>query len=334
MNIALIGFGHVGKAFFKLIQERKYRSKVQELSLDIKYVLRKDRGAAVEKENEQTYMNAAESAKEDFGLRFGKEINFDYIMNRGDVDLVVEVTPSNIENGEPAASYIRKALSRGISVVSGSKGAALLHYHELAAMAAVNGASFDIGCALGGALPLWDALRFCTAGARITKIEGILNGTSNFILTEMRRGLSYDAALARAASAGIAETNPQADVSGLDTAVKILIAANYAFSTNKKIADTSIQGIKDYNMNKLKPDAKIKLIGRAVKTPNGEIQLSVSREEITNEHPLYYVDGVNKGAVLTTDILGEIVISGGASSPANAAAALLRDIVNRYRKLL
>jgi homoserine dehydrogenase len=189
--------------------------------------------------------------------------------------------------------------------------------------------------ATAAALPTLDVALYSLAGTEISRIEGILNGTTNHILTRIMEGANYEVALKEAQSKGIAETDPSLDVSGWDTASKILIISNAVLKTDFSLDDMKIQGIESIPSKLLdqgrEKDKGLKLLGR-LWSKGGEYQLEVVLTVIDNSHPLFGVDGTNKGIVFFTDTMNSITVIGGKSDPIGTGAALLKDIVNIYRK--
>ena len=326
MKIGIIGFGGLGKAFVRLLEE-------SELKYKIIFILRKN-GGIIDENGLDIYNiiknedDISKHSKWKNGLDFYNSIN-------SKVDLLIEVSSTNIVNGEPAMSYIKTALSKGINVVTANKGPILFGYDSLRKLAKENKVFLGIGCTTGGALPSIDTGIIGCSGSKINEIEGILNGTSNYILKEMEvNNLSYKDALIKAQDLGIAEVNPNLDVEGYDTAIKILILANVLMGSKIKLKDIEIEGITQVTKEKINiaksKGNKIKLIGRA-KLIDDKVRVSVEIEEINNSHPLFMVDDKNKGVVYRTDNLGDITVIGGASSPRNSAASLMRDIINNIK---
>ena len=336
MDIGIIGFGGVAKAFIKLIVDKKEYLDSLGLDFKVKYIIRKSGGIY-----NKNGLNLKDLIKSNFNLDlfdFKKDIDINYIIKNNDIDTVVELTSTNIENGEPGLTHMSLALNNCINVVTGNKGPILLKYRELKEIALKNKVFLGIGCTTGGALPSINVGSFDIAGSEILSIEGILNGTSNYILTEMYENeVSYEVALKQAIDNDIAEANYKLDVEGFDTASKILILANVLMNANLSIKDISIEGIDKIDINfinkeKLKGN-KIKLIGKVYKN-NNEIKAYVKPETLEKNHPLYFVDSKNKGVLYRTDTLGDISIIGGASGTVNAAASILRDIINMYKGIL
>jgi homoserine dehydrogenase len=197
-----------------------------------------------------------------------------------------------------------------------------------------NRVSLGMSGATAAALPTLDVALHSLAGAEIYRIEGILNGTTNYILTRMSEGMEYSVALWEAQEKGIAEPNPSQDVEGWDTAAKILIITNVIFGAAYTLRDIHVEGI-THIPSELREDARaagnaLKLIGRFVhknKLPLLETRLSL----IDPSHPLFGVYGTQKGITFFSDTMDSVTVTGGKSDPRGAAAALLKDIINIYR---
>ncbi|MGI5997106.1 MAG: homoserine dehydrogenase [Lutispora sp.] len=338
MNIALIGCGGVGKAFIKLLQEKEGPLMNQGLNISLKYVIGSKGGIynpqGIDKEDILNFM-ASEKDITKYPKGGAHKLSIDDIIDNKDVDMLIELTPTDKETGEPGMTHITKALDNGINVVTGNKGPIMLAYRKLKAIAKANGAQLAIGCTTGGALPSINAGIMDLAGSRILSIEGVLNGTTNFIIQEMEtKGIGYEEALRTAQNIGIAEADPSLDVEGWDTAMKMLILVNVLMEEDKTLKDIKVSGITAMTQEDIKKAAtdgkKLKLIGKAVKNEEG-LEMCVSLEEISPDHPLYGVDGKNKGVRYVSDALGDLTIIGGASGTRAAAASILRDVINIYR---
>lgn len=341
MRIGLIGYGGVGEAFIKLIEDKKESLRNKGIELIVNYIIKSDGGIY-----DSDGINLEEIVKcKDIkkSIFWSEYISFRNIIKNNDVDIIVELTPTNRATGEPGITHMREALKNKINVVTGNKGPILLNYRELKNLAKKNNVSLEIGCTTGGALPSINTGLYGITGSDIITIEGVLNGTSNFILKKMEEsnqqnfdrkekvGLSYNEALEIAKKEGIAEADPTLDVEGFDTAIKMIILTNVLLDQNITLNDVEIEGIsklkqadisKAYENNK-----KIKLLGKTY-YKDDNVKISVKPTCIDESHPLYNVDGKNKGVTFNTDTLGEISVIGGASGVINAAASILRDIVN------
>lgn len=330
MDIGLIGFGGVGRAFIELLIMKK-----EKIDIKVKYIINSKGGIYNSKginiEELIEFLNKNKLISQYYQW-IDKDITIETIIKNNDINTLVELTNTNIENGEPGYTHMRLALENKINVVTGNKGPILLHYNKLKDIATYNSVQLGIGCTTGGALPSINGGLIDCAGAEILSIEGILNGTSNYILKEMYdKKINYKLALQEARKIGIAESNPKLDVEGFDTASKILILANVLMGCKKSISDIEIKGITEITEDDISlsilSGEKIKLIGKVYKEENC-IKCEVGPRSLKSTHPLYSVDGKNKGVYYNTDTLGDISISGGASGVINAAASILRDIIN------
>lgn len=258
------------------------------------------------------------------------------MVNRVQADVLVEASPTNVVDGEPGLSHIRAALERGMHVVTANKGPLVVAFAELRELAKKHGRLLLYGPATAAALPTVSVGTYELAGSQVTRIEGILNGTTNYILTRMREvGLSYQEALKEAQQLGIAETDPSLDVEGYDTANKLLILANSLMNGSLRLADVGREGITGITPHQVRAarDAgrSIKLVGTA-EWEGSELRATVRPLELEAKHPLAAVDGAEKGVTFHSDLLGTITVTGGASGRIPAAASILRDLINLVRQ--
>lgn len=333
-RIGIVGFGNVGKAAVRLIEMKRKTFESQGLDLSLTCVLNRQGGvfnpegldcAALAK-----HVEASQRLEEFPGFHTGLTLPF--ILDKKSIDILAEFTPTNKETGEPALTTLRQCLKNGIHVTTGNKGPILVAWKELYTLASQKGLLLGIGCTTGGALPTLINGLDAMSGSEISSIEGILNGTTNFILDQMDDGtVSYPEALKEAQNASIAETDPTMDVEGWDTAIKLLIMTQVVMQCELRLSDLPVKGITDITKEDMlkakKMNAKMKLIGRAWRE-NGEIRAEVKPRMVDVTHPLYRVSDKNKGVLFVSDTMGELFISGGASGPIPAAAAALRDVIN------
>lgn len=339
MNLAIIGYGGVGKALVRLLDMKKeVLAKEDRLPIQVSYVIDYYGGIHCSPGIDLAELIAFSEKERDITKFPGgsTELTVCHAAEDPSVDLAVVMTPTNKENGQPGADYVRQLLSAKKHVVISDKGPIMLYYDELAALAAQNGVQLGIGCTTGGALPSINGGIMDMAGAEITSIEGILNGTTNFILKHMEdHGCEYAEALKEAQDCGIAETNPSLDVEGWDTAGKLLILTNVLMGEAKALSDIEVSGITSLtaaDIAEAKAEGrKYKLVGKTVRGENGRVSMSVGLEKLSPDQLLYGVEGKNKAVRYYSDTLGELVMIGGASGVIPAAASILRDIVNIYR---
>lgn len=248
------------------------------------------------------------------------------------MDLVVEL----IGGIEPARTLVLRALTRGISVVTGNKALLAAHGPELYEAAAASGADLYYEAAVAGAVPVVYGLRESLAGDRITKVMGIVNGTTNFILDAMdSQGLGYADALAEAQRLGYAEADPTADVEGLDAAAKCSILASLAFHTRVGIDDVEVEGITRVtaeDMAQARREGRvIKLLAIAERRTGDDgregVAMRVHPAQIPADHPLASVDGAFNAIVVEGEAAGRLMFYGQGAGGAPTASAVLSDVV-------
>lgn len=342
IQIALTGFGYVSRAFFTLLKDKS--SEIQKkygLKFELKLIVKSD-GCFKSPYGSLEIRHVSKNGQTwtDGNPFWKKELNLaDALNDLGQDGCLVECTPSNYETGQPALDYIKTAFDSNWNVVAASKGALVVGFKEIRETAREKNLNFGFSGATAAALPTLDVGMISLAGTRIESIQGILNGTTNYILTRMSEGLSYAEALKEAQNRGIAEPDPAFDVEGRDAAVKILIITNAIFGTDYCLSDVQVQGISGLDTNYV---CEVKAEGKAVKLlataaparTGGGWKLGVKPSIIDSSHPLYHVNGTEKGITFLTDSMGLITVTGGRSTPRGTAAALLKDMINIYRNRL
>ncbi|PKG24801.1 homoserine dehydrogenase [Niallia nealsonii] len=252
-----------------------------------------------------------------------------------DQDVLIESTPTDIFTGGSGLAYSKSAIENGLDVVFVSKGALVNSQKEINALAASHHVSLKFSGATAAALPTIDIVQNSLNGTVIKSIEGILNGTTNFILSKMHHeSISFETALEIAISQGIAEKNSTLDIGGFDAAAKAIILANNIYDQELTIKDAEITGIDDVAIKDIlhakERDKKIKLIAKITKDKDGA-KVKVAPMELSSDHLLYYVDETNKGIIFHTEEMGSICAAGGASNIRATAAAVLKDLINLYK---
>ncbi|MDM5188885.1 homoserine dehydrogenase [Bacillus sp. DX4.1] len=337
IKVILSGYGTVGKEFVRLVHEKGiYIKEVYGIDLVITGII----GRTVRIYNENG-LHIDELLMYGTGSHALVKYIESYPMDRGEDyltgDVLIESTPTNIQHGEPGKRYIETAIQNHMDVVAISKGALVTTWKEIKEAAKLANVRIRYSGATAAALPTLDIGQFSLAGCQIEKIEGVLNGTTNYILTKMyKEDLTFQQALQQAQRKGIAETNPSLDVSGMDSACKLLLLANSLFGVEYSLDQITVKGIESitkHDIQTAKEKGKsLKLMAKAYKDTSGNIQLEVSPCEIDNNHPLASVTGTEKGVTFQTDTMGNVTSIGGASNPRGAAAAALKDVINLYRK--
>ena len=329
MRVQLIGFGNIGQGLAKVLL-RKRKGLKQRHGLDIKVVSISDVTGTVADEKGVDLKKALgvmsksgrlidhPGATKISGLEAIEEI---------DADVVVEATVSNIKTGEPGLSHMLRAMEKKKHVVTSNKGPLVLKFRKLQKTAKKNGVQFRFEASVGGAMPILNLARQCLSADEILGIRGILNGTTNYILTRMLREESpFDIVLREAQELGIAEADPSYDIDGIDTASKLVILANAIMGTDATYKDVKIQGIRDVTPEAVKlakdDGYAIKLIGEV-----SDNRLEVSPRLVSLNHPLN-IEGTLNVATFETDIAGEITIVGKGAGAIETNSAILSDLVS------
>jgi homoserine dehydrogenase len=334
MRIVIMGFGAVGQGVARVIALKKeYLQDNYGVKLKIVAVVDSS-GAAISNEGLdadlllQTKKNHGKvSDYPEYGV---PDVGGLEVFDEVEYDCMVEVTPTNIENGEPARSHMLKAINDGKDVVTSNKGPLALSFRAIDDAAISNGALFKYEASVGGAMPIINFAHDNLAGCKIESIYGILNGTTNYILSRMaKEGSSYDQTLKEAQEMGIAETDPYQDVEGVDAACKIVIMANSILGREVTLKDVDLEGISRITPESIalakKENYLIKLIGEA-----SQDVLEVSPRLVRFGSP-FAVDGTLNVATLKTDLADDVTVVGKGAGSVETASAILSDLLSIWK---
>lgn len=249
-------------------------------------------------------------------------------------DVVVELSYTDLETGEPAASHVRAALEAGKHVVTTNKGPIALHYGELEALARERGLCIGVeGTVMSGTPALLVGAHLLRA-AGIRRIRGILNGTCNYILTRMEAGSSYDEALREAQERGFAEADPSGDVEGFDAAGKAVILGNLLLEGSLTMSDVERTGISGLSSDDIRAAAaageRWKLIG-SVERVDGRVRASVGPERVPLSHPLASVGDAANAVTYSTELLGDVTLIGPGAGRLETGYAVVTDLLEIHR---
>ncbi len=256
-----------------------------------------------------------------------------------DADIVCEATPVDLKTGQPGLSIVRTALQRGMHCVLANKGPLALVYQEIAALSnAGRGPLLRFSACVGGALPTINIGTRDLAGARITKVEAMVNGTCQGILRLMESGQTFEQALTEMQRRGVVEPDPALDIDGWDEAVKLVIIANAVLRRPTVLADLSVRGIRDLSLADLRAaearGERIVLLGLATRPDDGaDWALSVAPAALPLTHPLARMGADEMGVVYHTDIAGTISAFSAEVDAIPTAAAMLRDMIDIAQSL-
>lgn len=263
-----------------------------------------------------------------------KDWNALTLIKESDANVVCELAFTDLQTGEPAISHCKAAFETGKSIVTSNKGPAALAYRELTVMAQEKGVQFLIEGTVMSGTPVLNLTEGPLAGCSISAARGILNGTTNYILTQMEEGMAYEEALKKAQELGYAEADPTGDVEGYDARGKVTILANVVMGTALKIDDVSCEGITKITSADIEQakaeNARWKLIG-SVNREGDEVIASVAPEKVPMSHPLAGVMGATNAISFTTDLLGDVSVVGPGAGRAETGFSILTDLIKIHK---
>jgi homoserine dehydrogenase len=334
LRFAFVGFGNVARAFARMLHSNGPRLAAESrLRWRTTGIATANHGCVIS--GPGIDLNDAAEVCEKGGSLFQLPGTIDAgdaesLINRCEADVLFETTPLNPEDGEPAITYIRSALDRRINVVTANKGPLAFAYRELHEVAQMRGVSFRFEGAVMDGTPVFNMVERCLPAVEILGFEGVLNSTTNHILTGMQSGSSFGECLTDAQRLGIAEANADYDIDGWDAAVKAVALANVLMRADTRPAQVDRRGIRDITHEQLKAaaikDCAIRLVARASVSADG-LKLSVAPETVPVSSPLGAAKGRSNVLVLRTDLMGELAMFEIDPGIEQTAYALLSDLL-------
>lgn len=308
---AVLGYGVVGSGTVELFYKNKALiEKRSGMELDIKYIL-----------------DIRDFPDSPYADKFVKDINI--ILEDSEVEIIAEVMGGT----NPAFSFVKSCLEKGKSVVTSNKELVAAKGAELLKTAKENNVNFFFEASVGGAIPIIRPLHQCLAANDVTEIAGILNGTTNYILTKMKNEKKhYSEVLAEAQRLGYAEKDPTADVEGHDACRKICILASLAFGKHVYPENVHTEGISDITLKDFeyakKLNKSIKLIGRVKKTADGKVLPFVSPCMVSKDSMLSSVNDVFNAVMVKGDAIDRVMFYGRGAGKLPTASAVVADIID------
>lgn len=315
IKVAILGYGTVGSGVFEIINENKelITANAGE-EIDVKYVL--DLREFPEDSCESVLVH-----------------DYNIILNDPEVEVVIEV----MGGLKPAYDFVKSALLAKKSVCTSNKELVAKYGAELIKIAQSNNRNFLFEAAVGGGIPIIRPMNMHITADKICEITGILNGTTNYILTKMdKEGADFDSTLKKAQELGYAERNPEADIEGYDAVRKIAILASLANGKTVNFEEIYTEGISKITAEDFKYAKKmgrsIKLLGKCKNEDTG-IVCSVAPRLLAPDHPLYNVSGVTNGILVRGNMVGDLVFIGSGAGKLPTASAVVSDVVDSVRHL-
>jgi len=334
-KLALIGFGNVGQGLAEILSKKAALLR-ERFDVDVRIVAVCDlyKGSIADPDG------------------FSPQALLDHVTEKGDLkdfpapnkgwdaaetiknsnaNVLVELAFTDLETGEPALSHMVQALEAGMHVSTTNKGPAALHFPKLLELSKAHGGQIGVEGTVMSGTPALALGSDMLAAAGINRIQGILNGTTNYILGEMENGADYADALKDAQDKGYAEANPAGDVDGHDAAAKVVILANLMMHQKMTMADVSCTGISGVTRAEIESaktkNQRWKLIG-TIENVNGQIQGSVEPVKLDSTHPLYGIGGATNAITYCTDLLGDVTLVGPGAGRIETGYAIIGDILS------
>lgn len=337
-NLALLGFGNVGRALALLLLRKEAELKeAYQISFAFTAIATGRHGSAIDPRglDIQRALELVESGRtlDALSVKPASLNMLEFIRNSG-ADVLFENTPVNYESGQPAVDHLRTALECGMHAITANKGPVVHAYRSLSELAAARGVKFYHESTVMDGAPIFSLFRGTLPAARLLSLRGVLNSTTNLILTRMEAGETFEAAVAYAQSIGIAETDPSGDIDGWDASVKVAALVTVLMDTPLKPAQVDrvgIRGITPRQIEQAKAEGKRwKLVCSARRTESG-VQARVAPEMVGRDSPMYSVEGTTSIVQFETDVLGLLSVVESDPGPHTTAYGLLADFLNAVR---
>jgi len=331
VRIILCGFGVVGQSLIKLFISReddlysKYGFKPRVVGVF------DSRGSATDQSgldlNKLLYVKKQGSVGK---YKKARRVQGRDMIKNMDADVLIETTASNYRDAEPGMTHIVTAMRQRMHVVSVNKGPLALAFPSLMELATYNRVALRFSGTVGGGTPILNYAKNSLQGERITSFAGILNGTTNYILTNMAGGMTFDAALKDARKLGYVEADESLDLDGLDAAAKLVILANWIMEMKVTLPDIDRTGIRKVSADDIKRAAKRKCAVKLI--ASCDEKLSVAPREIPVDDPLH-VNGTLNAIAFTSEHSGTQTIIGRGAGGIETASAILRDLLEIRRQM-
>lgn len=337
-NLALLGFGNVGQALGKLLLEKQAElQEVHDIIFRVVGIATGSHGMAI---NPDGIEIAHALTKVQTGKRLD-DLSKEEIQNTTDFihlcpsNVLFETTPVNYETGEPAISYIRAALKKGMHVVTANKGPVVHNYQGLTELANAQERKFFFESTVMDGAPIFSLFREALPAVNIQSFRGILNSTTNLLLTRMEDGENLEEAIRYAQSIGITETNPSGDVDGWDAAIKVAALVTVVMRIPllpSEVERIGIRGVGEKDVVEARAENKRWKLVCEAKRDGSSVHAKVSPQLINADSPLYTVMGTSSILQFESDVLGTLSVLEENPSPATTAYGLLADFLNAVKE--
>jgi homoserine dehydrogenase len=339
-KLAFIGFGNVAQALAQLLLRKRWELQERyEITFSVTGISTGSHGTAVNPNGLSVnaafdMLNSGRSLDLLTGGPFPKNVH--EFLERSEADVMFENTPVNHETGQPAIDHCRMALDLGMHAITANKGTVVHGYRKLTELARGKNKKFLFESTVLGGSPLFSVFRETMPAAELTSFEGVLNSTTNIILSRMARGESFDKAVKYCQGIGVAETDPSADVDGWDAAIKVAALVTVLMDTPFTPQQVERTGIREITPERIEQararNERWKLVCRAARVED-TVKASVKPEPVPMSSPLYAMQDSTTGIAFRTDVLGDYSIveserEGMVAGPVPTAYGLFADFVN------
>lgn len=336
LKLCLMGLGSVGRELIKLIDRKRDDVQAQyDLSFKIAGIATGQHGILVDP-NGIDHIYALSGQWADHAWPSTEENRFKLIREcaAAGADALVEMSPINRETGRPALDYLELALNLGMHAISANKGPVVYGYRHLNALAKQQDKAFLFESTVMDGFPLLNLYRECLPATRVLSFRGVLNSTTNLILTLMEEGRTFDEAVQHAQAIGIAETDPGNDIDGWDAAVKVCVLSNVLMGADIRPGDVNRTGIRAVTLEMIKAAQLARRKWRLVCTAEwveGQLAAKVAPEEVPANDPLFRLYGTTSAIQIKTDTLNQLTLLETAPTPAQTAFGVLADLIAAAR---
>ena len=333
VKIVYVGFGIVSQGLAEIILgNNSVLPVVENVEIQTVGILDIMKGSKIDANGINMHDVLLNTKKGDYSLLTDTIIDIPKAIQEINADIIIEASFTDIKTGQPAISHMESALKTDKHVVTTNKGPFAVAYKQIFNLASLMKKNVTIEGTVMSGTPIINVLNNGLLGSDIIAVSGIMNGTSNYILSKMELGMSYSDALSQAQKLGYAEADPTSDVEGLDTLAKVMILANVVFDVQLIQEDIEVKGISKITLSDVKEassnNERWKLIGSVWKDNKGEVHGSVSPKLIPINDSLYGISDATNALKITSNILGDTTIIGSGAGKIETGFALYNDIIS------
>ncbi len=333
VKIVYVGFGIVSQGLAEIILSANSLLPIpQETEIQTVGILDIMKGSMIDENGINMQKVLTNANKGDYSLLTENILDIPKAIQEINADIIIEASFTDIKTGQPAISHIETALNSDKHVVTTNKGPLAVGYKQIFNLAKLKRKRLEIEGTVMSGTPIINVLNNGLLGSDITAVSGIMNGTSNYILSKMELGMSYNDALSQAQKLGYAEADPTNDVEGLDTLAKVMILANVVFEMQLIQEDIEVKGISNITLSDVKEassnNKRWKLIGSVWKDNKGIVHGSVCPKLISMNDSLYGISDATNALKIRSNILGDTTIVGEGAGKIETGFALYNDIIS------